>query len=192
MFDQQEVVLHQFIIPQRDIILPVSTYSTLCPLQLLLLGFPLMSLSCTCTRRIRRQHLEHMRTARRRLQSWHRRSARAKFRTKERLWFCELPDSPTSLSKPPSSIERGEDDFDYGALSYQANQHDHWPQTGSSTTTLSLGKRIMVSNRSIMARSLAILWLGTFARLVGPIRVPHLAVTTFIQRDHSQERDGHN
>ena len=39
-----------------------------------------------------------------------------------------------------------------------------------------MGERIMVSDKPNMARSLAIFRLGTFTRLMGPIRVPQLAV----------------
>ena len=57
----------------------------------------------------RRQSLEYIRKVHRRLQSWHRRLARAQLRTKQRLWFCELPDSPDSSFYAPSSNERDED-----------------------------------------------------------------------------------
>ena len=118
--------------------------------------------------------------------TWTKTIVRAEIRTKERLWFCEPPDSPTSLSEPPSSNESCEDDFDYGANIDRVDQHDQWLNAGSSTTTQSW------ANRSTMARSLAILWLGTPIGLVGPIRTPQLAVASLLQKDHSQETDGHN
>ena len=36
-----------------------------------------------------------------------------------------------------------------------------------------MGERIMVSNNTIMARSMAISRVVTFTRLVGPVRVPN-------------------
>ena len=57
----------------------------------------------------RRQSLEHIRKAHRRLQSWHRRLARAELRTKHRLWFFERPDSPNCSISAPLSNERDED-----------------------------------------------------------------------------------
>ena len=50
------------------------------------------------SRRVRKQNLEYLLKAHRRLQSCIRRMARAELLTKERLWFGELPDSPSSLS----------------------------------------------------------------------------------------------
>ena len=66
--------------------------------------------------------------------------------------------------------------------------------TSSPTTTQSWanGSCMVSSTKSIMARSVAIFWLGTITRHVGHIRVPLLAVSTLLQKDHSQETDGHN
>ena len=56
-------------------------------------------------RRVR--NLEYMRKVHRRLQSWSRRVARAELRTQQRLWFCELPDSPdSSLLHQPTNVKR--------------------------------------------------------------------------------------
>ena len=67
---------------------------------------------------------------------WTRRLVRAEFRTGQRLWFCELPDSPDSSEDAPSSNESDEDDFDYGAFidraTAHANQRNQLRQTDSS------------------------------------------------------------
>ena len=46
-----------------------------------------------------KQNLEHVRKTHRRLRSWNRRVDRAELLTEERLWFCELPDSPAHPAK---------------------------------------------------------------------------------------------
>ena len=48
---------------------------------------------------------------------WSRRLIRAEIRTEQRLWFCELLDSPTSGCCPPSPNDSDEDDVDYEAPS---------------------------------------------------------------------------
>ena len=60
-----------------------------------------------------------------------RRWARAEIRTKQRLWFCELPDSPDGSEYAPSSNECDEGDFDYGAT-VCANQCNQLSQTMSN------------------------------------------------------------
>ena len=112
----------------------IKTLPELWPLHDILFDSQKMAQSYTCTTPIRKPNLEYMRKARRRLQSWNRRMARAELRTKERLWFCALPDSPTSLSETPSTTERGEGDFDHGVFIDRANRRDRLLQTGSSTT----------------------------------------------------------
>ena len=52
-----------------------------------------------------------------------RRLARAELRTKQRFWFCEIPDSPDSGEYVPSSNESDEDDFDFGAFIHRATAH---------------------------------------------------------------------
>ena len=64
---------------------------------------------------VRRQNLEYMRKAHRRLLTWCRRLARAERRV-------ELPDSPSSSVYAPSTTESDEDDFDYGAVIDRVNQ----------------------------------------------------------------------
>ena len=51
-----------------------------------------------------------------------RRFARAELRIEQRLYFCELPDSPRSSSETPVTDDSNEDDFNYGSLNDQAGQ----------------------------------------------------------------------
>ena len=81
--------------------------------------------------------LRYICQARRRLQSWHRRSARAEYLTQQRLWFCEPPDSPDNSEYALSTNESDEDDFDYGAPINRADQRNQLSHTSSSTTTQS-------------------------------------------------------
>ena len=67
-------------------------------------------------RRVRKQNLEYVRTAHRRLQSWSRNFAHAERRLEQRLYFYELPDSPDRSSYAPSANESDEDDFEYEAF----------------------------------------------------------------------------
>ena len=51
-----------------------------------------------------------------------RRFARAELRIEQRLYFCELPDSPRSSSYTQVTDDSNEDDFNYGSLNDQAGQ----------------------------------------------------------------------
>ena len=66
--------------------------------------------------RVRRQNLDNVHKAQRRLQSWGRRVARTELRIEQRLYIGELPYSPDSSVYAPSTKEGDEDDFDYGAF----------------------------------------------------------------------------
>ena len=55
--------------------------------------------------------------------SWHRILARAELRTKQRLGFCKLPDSPGSSCYSPSTNESNKDDQNYGEFIHGASQH---------------------------------------------------------------------
>ena len=68
-----------------------------------------------------KQNGENMSKAYRILQSLTRRLARAELGTEQRLWFCDLPDSPGSSEHAPSSNESDEDDFDYGAFCWSSD-----------------------------------------------------------------------
>ena len=81
-----------------------------------------------------------------------------------------MPHHPTQVTRTisvmePSSIE-------------PTNVPNCSKQVINHSTTM--GERIMVSNRSIMARSLPRFWLEAVTRHVTPIRIPQLAVATFI------------
>ena len=104
-----------------------------------------------------------MHKAHQRLQSWGRRWARAELWVEQRLYIGELPYSPDNSVFAPSTNE-GDEDEPTNVTHCPGLVHQ--PQPGS-----------MVSRRSIMA-SWQRFWLETFARLVGPIRIPQLAVTT--------------
>ena len=55
-----------------------------------------------------KQNLKHVRKKHLKLQSWDRRLAGANFRTEQRQWFCELPDSASSdffLCQPTKVIQ---------------------------------------------------------------------------------------
>ena len=147
------------------------------------LGEGPMAQTHTGTGRIRRQNLEYMRKAHRRWQSWHQRLARAGLRTKQRLWFCQIPDSPDNSCYAPSTNESDEDDFGYGAFIDRANQRDQVPKRAHGPWSQ--------TDQSWQGHRQYFGW-ETLARLVVPINVPQLAVVTLIQKDRSQETDGHN
>ena len=126
------------------------------------------------SRSIRKDNLNYVRRAHRRLQSCSLRMALHELRI-ERLWFCELPDGifqshhhPTKVTRTTSIMET--------RLIEPTNQRSQLLQRASSTTII--GARIIVSNGSTMARSSAIFRIGTVTRRLGPIRVPQLAVAT--------------
>ena len=130
-----------------------------------------MAPSYTYTKRVRRQNLEYSRKAHRRLRSWHRRLPRAQFRTEQGLWFRVLPGSTDSNVYVPSS---NESDGRLRLWSHHCPTRPTCPSAPSKFINHNaiMGERIMVSRKSIVARSLAIFWL--FTRLVGPTRIPHL------------------
>ena len=128
-------------------------------------------------RRVRRRKLEKMRKAHRRLQSWHRRVARVDRRTKQRLSFCEMTDSRESSFHASSSNESDADDFDNGTV---VDQHD----------TI-MGERIIVSNRLIMAKSLATFGWWQSRDSWDPSEHNNWRWLPS-HTDHSQDTDGHN
>ena len=81
----------------------------------------------------RKHHVKYVQQAQR--QCSIRRLARAQFRTEQRLWFGELPDS--ALSTLYATSESDSDDFDYGACSDRHDQRNHLFQTSSTDSTQS-------------------------------------------------------
>ena len=126
------------------------------------------------SRSTRKQHFECVRRANRRLQSWSPRLGRAELRTEERLYFCELPDSPTSGSEPLSTIESDENVFDHGALTDWANLRDQVRQTNSLIKAQSWSHGPSLSFAKSLARSL----VEVFPRFVGSNRVFKFMVPT--------------
>ena len=132
----------------------------------------------TSTRSVRKHKLTFVRKAHRRLQSWERRSGLAQIRTQERFFLMRITRSTRKQRICPINERKRRRRLRYwsfidGATAY-ANQRNQLPQADSSTTTqfishnAIMGNRIMVSKKSIMTRSFAILWLGTFTRLLPP------------------------
>ena len=114
--------------------------------------------------------------------------ARAELRTKERLWFCELPDSPVFDSHlHPTKVARTTSIME--PLSIEPTNVTncprlvHQPQHTHGRTDHGL-KHIF-----FMARSLVFL-AGEFTGLSDPSKCHKLAVATLIQKDHSQVTDG--
>ena len=126
-----------------------------------------------------------------RLQSWSRWLARAELRTEQRLYIGELPDSPDSSEHAPSTNESDEDDFGYGAFIDRANQRSKLKQTSSSTTTLSWANGSwseQINHGKVIGNNLA----GWHSQdLWDSSEYHNWAVATLIQKDHSQETDGH-
>ena len=71
------------------------------------------------------------------------------------------------------------------------DQRARMSQIGSSTATQPRTDDGLTC-RMNDGKSLVLSWVETFARLVGHIRVPQLAVATLAQKAHSQETDGHS
>ena len=93
-----------------------------------------------------------------------------------------------------STNEGDDDDFDYGALIDRADQRDQLPPNKFINHNTIMGERIMVSNRSIMhGKVTGNIMAGDTHKTCGtPIWQPQLAVATSIQKEQSQETDGHN
>ena len=134
-----------------------------------------MAQSHSHLRHVRKQNSPtHMRKTRRRLHSWSRRLARAELRTEQRLYVGEQPDSPerSVYAHQPMKVMRATSVMDPSRPPTVPNKFINHNTIMDAWT------------KSIMARSLAIFWVGTFTRLVGPVRVPQLAVATEEQKVH--------
>ena len=81
------------------------------------------------------------------------------------FYCCELPDSPVSISEPPSTNENVEDDFGYGALIDRADQrvsqHVHQSRHNDGLTDQSyLAKNVGGSIHKIRGKNLIIMVRG--------------------------------
>ena len=63
--------------------------------------------------------------------------ARAEFRTRTDFGSVNYQIHQTTVNMTPSANGSDEDEFDCGAFIDRANQRNHLPHTGSSTTTQS-------------------------------------------------------
>ena len=99
-------------------------------------------------RNVRKQQLEYLRRARKKMRSWSRRLSRAKASAERRICYYEFPNSPRSIPDAPITLESDEDDADCALPDRVQQVPDH----DSNTTHYGLERMLLSADAGLFSR----------------------------------------